>query len=332
MSCWPAPHVDDGVAWQPLGELPPRADIAPAKRDLGQKLFFDPRLSSSGQIACASCHDPDMGWADGRRLPFGHDRQRGHRNTPSIMNTGYLTHIFWDGRVGSLEEQAKASILNPIEMNATEAQAVRRIAETDGYRPLFEAAFDDDAVTFDRIAGAIADFVRTINTPNTPFDRFLRGDRESLSDAQVRGLHLFRTQARCMNCHSGALFSDETFHHLGTAVYQHSGGYEGRHRVTGAPQDMTAFRVPPLRGTALTGPWMHTGIAPDLRSLLHLYNIGWWQNNALEGQHDDPKFPKLSPLIQPLALSASEISDLEAFLKAISPSPGENRREPPSLP
>lgn len=332
VGCWPTPMVDEGVIWQPLGLLPEPKSVPLPLKELGQVLFFDPRLSRSQQIACASCHDPDLGWADGKRLPFGHDRQRGHRNTPSIMNTGYLTHIFWDGRAGSLEEQAIASITNPIEMNASTTEATNNIAAIPGYRSLFKAAFGDEEISIERITAAIAGFVRTVNTPNTRFDRFLRGDHTQLSDAQINGLHLFRTQAGCMNCHSGPLLTDQTFHHLGTAVYQHSEGYQGRYLVTTEGKDMTAFRVPPLRGVALTGPWMHSGIAAELMTVLQLYNIGWWQNNALPGQEDDPLFPRLSPHIKTLGLNQAQLKDLEAFLHAISPNPAEVRREPPQLP
>ncbi|SDU04343.1 cytochrome-c peroxidase [Halopseudomonas salegens] len=320
---WPAAETDPSVQAAPLARLPAEppypADnpYSTAKRALGKQLFFDRRLSGSQQLACASCHDPDLGWADGRRFSIGHNRQVGETNAPSIINTGYQTRLFWDGRAASLEQQTRASWTNPIEMAADPDTVVARLRHIPGYAPLFTEAFGDSAVDEQRIIQAIATFSRSLTSQSTAFDRFLDGESEALSDAQVRGLHLFRTKARCMNCHHGALLSDEQFHHLGTSFHL-VGNFEGRYRQTGKPEHVGAFRTPGLRGIGATAPYLHTGMAGDLDTLLALYNIGWWQNAELKDKPDDIPTAQLSPLIKPLELKADELADLKAFLHSLT--------------
>jgi cytochrome c peroxidase len=333
-SQWPAPTLDAGIAHRELGLLPavdyPPADpYSAAKAQLGERLFFDPRLSRSGQIACVSCHEPQLGWADGRRYAFGAGRAQGDMNTPSIANTGHLRELFRDGRATSLEQQATASLDASAEMDTRPAQAAAAIARVGGYAPLFAQAYGDARVDWPRIRDALATFVRGVEVRDTPFDRFLEGDADALDDAAVRGLHLFRTRARCMNCHSGPLLSDGLYHHLGTS-FVHVGNYEGRFRVTRSGADMGRFRTPGLRGVARTGPWMHNGLIDDLRVVLELYNNGWWQNAKIDDSLDEASLPRLDPLIRPLGLSRQDIDDLAAFLRALSPA--NPYREPPPLP
>lgn len=340
-AAWPSAETDPGVEVAALAPLPhPNSLLMPdeftaARIRLGLQLFFERRLSASHQIACASCHDPDMGWADGRRVSIGHNRQRGEMNAPSIVNSIFLHDIFWDGRAASLEEQVIASWTNPIEMAGDLKESLEQIASIPGYTSLFEAAYGDADINTERIAGAIATFMRSVNMTRTPFDRFLEGDYDALNDAQVRGLHLFRTKARCMNCHHGALLSDQQYHHLGTS-FERVGNFQGRYRVTQQPEDMGAFRTPPLRGISATPPYMHNGFVTDLETLLAFYNIGWWQNAPLPDK--DPELPlaQLSPLIKPLALSPEELDDLKAFLNSLTGlmpymrAPEELPREAPS--
>ena len=320
---WPAPHLDEGVPFRPLAPLPEQPPYpkdnpdSAEKRRLGKVLFFDPRLSRSGQIACASCHDPDLGWADGRRRSFGHDRHRGLVNAPTIINSGHLGELFWDGRAASLEEQVLASWSNPIEMAADPRQASERLGDIKGYKELFQDAFGDADVSPDTVRRAIATFMRSVNMGRTPYDRFLAGEREAMSEAQVRGLHVFRTEGRCMNCHNGALLSDGDYHHLGTSFYAKD-NFQGRYAVSGKAENVGAFRTAPLRGVTETGPWMHNGLIDDLDAVLVLYNNGWWQNAPLDETIDDIPFSTLSPRIQPLGLTPAQLSDLRAFLGALS--------------
>ena len=322
---WPKPWLDPGIAASELAPLPamPYPTRNPSfqpKETLGRLLFFDPRLSGSGQIACASCHDPQLGWADGKRLSIGFARSEGVMNAPSIANSGYEQSLFWDGRAASLEEQIPGSLRNPVEMNTHVARATARIAAIRAYRPFVVAAFGDARVNWQRLCDAIATYVRSIQLRDTPFDRFLQGDTQALSDSAVRGLHLFRTKARCMNCHSGALLSDGQYHHLSTSFYG-VGNFEGRYAVTHDSADMGRFRTPGLRGAAHTGPWMHNGLINDLDGLLALYNMGWWQNSKPDPAIADTAFAQLDRRIRPLHLGLQELADLKSFLLSLSAPP-----------
>lgn len=334
-SDWPAPHLDDSVDAMPLAALPlsqpatARSATEAARIGLGKQLFFEPLLSGSGQHACASCHDPDLAWADGRRFSFGHDRQQGELNSPTILNAGFLQEVFWDGRAATLEQQAMASILNPVEMAGDPELLVVRLASIRGYRDQFQKAFPGQPMSFATVASAIAAFVRVQNTPNTDFDRFMRGDLSALDDQELWGLHLFRTKARCMNCHSGALLSDGRYHHLGTSFYG-VGNYQGRYAVTGENRDFSAFRTAPLRNVAATAPYMHNGLIDNLDHVLASYNMGWWQNAPIPEAENDPRFAKLSPLIRPLNLASEELAALKAFLLSLGS--GGVTISPPQLP
>lgn len=181
----------------------------------------------------------------------------------------------------------------------------------------FERAYGDSRVTVARMQKAIATFMRTLNTTNTRFDQFMRGGRDVFTNAEIRGLDLFRRKAQCMRCHNGAQLSDGDFHHLGTSVHG-VGVYLGRYQQTGDPADVGAFRTPGLRNIAATAPYMHNGFAKDLDTLLALYNMGWWQNAPPEEKQRDVPLAELSPLIEPLALSPDELNDLRAFLDTLT--------------
>jgi cytochrome c peroxidase len=322
---WPKAWLDPGVVAQELAPLPamsyPKSNPdSLSKQVLGRLLFFDPRMSGSGQIACASCHDPQLGWADGRRLSIGFARSEGAMNAPSIANSGFESALFWDGRVASIEAQVPASLRNPVEMNTRIGHATAAIAAIPAYRPYVTAAFGDSRINWARLCDAIATYVRSIQLRDTAYDRFLQGDSTALSDSAVRGLHLFRTRARCMNCHSGALLSDGQYHHLGTSFYG-VGNFQGRYAVTHEPTDMGRFRTPGLRGVAHTGPWMHNGLINDLDGVLALYNRGWWQNAKPDENIADATFPRLDGRIRPLNLSQRDLADLKSFLESLSPPP-----------
>lgn len=321
---WPAPMVDAGVDWQELAPLPKTVPAPPdnpttkEKVALGERLFSDPKLSRSGQIACASCHDRELAWGDGRSVPFGHDRQPGRRNTPSIAMAGLMTPLFWDGRATSLEAQVLHPIEDHREMASTPRDAVRRIARDAGYRPAFEAAFGDDRVDMPRIAQALAAWQRSLVPRHNRFDRFLEGRRDLLDDRQLWGLHLFRTQARCMNCHSGALLADGKFHNLGLHYHGRKLQDLGRYEVTGDPADAGAFRTPSLRNVARTGPYMHNGRFTTLRGVMNLYNVGMPRPDApADPAADAPPFPRQDPLLHPLDLHRTELEALTDFMETL---------------
>lgn len=332
---WPAAEVDEGVEFVEFGPVP--EPVFPednphsvAKEELGKLLFFDPRLSGSGQMACASCHDPDLAWTDGRTASFGDRRLLLKRNAPSIKNSGHWTSLFWDGRAGSLEELVLEVIQNPDELHAELPNVEAVIAKSPEYLDHFEKAFGTREVDSQLISKAVATFCRTVNSGRADLDRFMAGDHDILSDGEVRGLHLFRTQARCANCHHGPLFADNQFHNVGLSVYgQKKFEDRGRWHQTGKVEDMGAFRTPSLRNITKTGPYMHHGRF-TLENVLNLYNVGMPDLKRGERFKDDPNFPIKDPLIKPLDLTPSQLADLRAFLGTLE----ERRRrvDPPKLP
>lgn len=336
-SKWPAPTLDSAAleGFEDIGHLPEMefpADnpYSKEKSDLGKTLFFDPRLSSSGQIACATCHDSELAWGDGRRLSYGHDRQLGRRNSMTLLNVGFADSLFWDGRAVSLEDQIGFPIEDSLEMNSHVDLAVERIAAVDGYSPLFEEAFGNREVNEEKIRKAIATFERSIISESTKFDRFIDGESDIYSDKEVLGLHLFRTKARCINCHNSGYFSDNKFHNDGLTYYGRKYEDLGLYEVTGRKEDIGKFRTPTLREASRTQPYMHNGIFPHLEGVVNMYNAGMPRAKRKPGQEQDSLFPVTSPLLKELNLSNLEKEALIAFIKTLE---SRNRRElPPELP
>lgn len=333
---WPAAIIDPSVKPTfkdigPLDSVPYPADnpTSDAKKALGKLLFFDPRLSSSGQIACASCHDPQLGWGDGRRLAFGHDRKLGKRNAMTLLNTAYYKHLFWDGRASSLEDQAKFPIQDQLEMHQDLQSLEVKARQFKGYQPYFKAAFGTDEINLDRIFKAIATFERTIVSPPSRFDIFVKGKPEALKDNEVLGLHLFRTKAGCINCHNTGFFSDNQFHNDGQTLWGSDMEDLGRYNVTKKIADVGLFKTPSLREVANTGPWMHHGNFPSLKDVVFFYDKG---NPApiqakYKGTPRDSLLPVTSPLLKKLNLTDVEVDALIAFMQSITTTP--RRLEPP---
>jgi cytochrome c peroxidase len=333
---WPIPDLDEAVkaGFQDIGHLPDMpvpADnpITDAKKELGKLLFYDPRISVSGQIACASCHDPQLGWGDGKRFAFGHDRKLGKRNAMTLFNTGYYTSLFWDGRASSLEHQAQFPVQDHLEMNQNLATLEKKVRKFKGYRPMFKAAFGSDAITLDRVFKAIATFERSFPvSPKSRFDLFIDGKADALTDEEVQGLHLFRTKARCINCHNTGLFSDNRFHNDGQTLFGSENEDLGLYNVTKKTADVGKFRTPSLREIANTGPWMHHGNFPTLKDVVLFYNLG----NPAPIQKKymgirDSLLPVTSPILRKLQLSDAEVKAVLAFLQTITTTP--RRLQPP---
>lgn len=320
---WPAPDVEPGVPWQELDRYPapPAAPTdnpqSPEKIALGKQLFEDPRLSRSAQIACASCHDPQLGWGDGRRTSFGHDRQLGRRNAISIINSAQASTLFWDGRARTLEEQALHPVRDPMEMAFSVDEMQQRLQSIVGYRRSFQQAFGRDQVLAEDVARALAAYQRSLVPPPSRYERFMRGDPRALDDRQLKGLHVFRTRAGCMNCHGGAMLTDNGLHNLGLHFHGRSRQDLGRYEVTGDPADSGRFRTPSLRSVSRTGPWMHNGLFPKLRGVLDFYNGGGARPRPDAAQKNDPTFPQPDPLLRPRALDKEDIDALEAFLHTL---------------
>lgn len=327
---WPKPDIDNGIPYKELTALPYdsswlRVDREPLIK-LGQLLFFDPRLSSSNQISCSSCHDPEIGWGDARRVSLGNDHLEGSRNTPSLLNVAAHTSFFWDGRSSSLEDQAIGPLGAHHEMNMEAPLLAGKIEEIKGYRPYFQKAFGNERVTLDKILKAIAAFESIIKSRQSRFDDFVNGKYNALTDQEIKGLDLFRRKARCMNCHYGTYFSDEEFHNIGLTYYGRKYQDLGRYEVTKDPKDVGRFRTPSLRDVMKTNPWMHNGLFDNITGVINMYNSGMHMLDDKAKDKTDSLYPKTDPILRPLQLTETEKEDLVAFLHAITATQYKMRR------
>lgn len=282
---------------------------SPAKVELGKTLFFDPRLSKDNTLACASCHVPALGFSNGQPVAKGIKGQLGTRNVPSLYNVAYRTHLFWDGRAGSLEQQVLEPIQNPIEMDQDLRQLVAELNAVPGYVAGFRSVFGT-GVSADGIAQAIAAFERTIISNNSPWDRFMAGDESALSDSAKRGVRIFNERAKCVTCHHGPNFTDNQFHALGLPARDGIPADQGRYAVTLNDDDLETFRTPSLRQVADSAPYMHNGMFATLEEVLEFYV-------KAEGRP-----AHRHPLITPLdLLSDHDQKDLLAFIRSLSSDP-----------
>ena len=263
-------YEDFRAMFEPLPALPPipaNNSLTPEKVELGKMLFFEPRISASGVISCATCHNPALGWTDRIPRAVGHGGQVGERNSPTVLNSGFLEAQFWDGREPDLEGQAVGPIADSVEMAMELDSAVERLTEFETYHEQFALAFpDEDApIHIDNVAHALATFQRTLNTPNSPFDRYLRGDLSAMDESQKRGMKAF-VETGCIACHRGPNLTDSLFHR-----FELPGSTdEGRFVVTGEERDRFAFRTPTLRNVAVTYPYFNNGTVDDLSEAVEL--------------------------------------------------------------
>ena len=267
-------------------------------------LFFDGRLSANGGVSCAFCHDPDHAFAGSTPLSKGVNGKLGRRHAPTLINRAWGKSQLWDGRVPTLESQVIVPVTDADEMGMTADLVVQRIRGIKGYAPLFAAAFGDDAVTFDRIARAIATFERTIVSGNSPYDRYLAGDKSALTKQQKDGLDFFNKKGECAECHSGANFTDEKFANVGIGMDQNHPD-SGREGVTAKRADLGRFKVPTLRELDARAPYMHDGSVKTLGEVLDLYAKGGLPN------------PHLDTRLTPFYLDEQTKQDLLAFLNAL---------------
>jgi len=265
------------IALEALPMVPPiPADnpMSAAKIELGKQLYFDPRLSIDGTVSCNSCHNVMATGTDNRPTSVGIDGQRGGRNAPNVWNSAFLSAQFWDGRAATLEDQAKGPPLNPIEMGMpSEKAVVDRLESIAGYKDQFESVFGE--VSYDNMAKAIAAYERTLITPNSPFDRYIKGNKMAMSNKAQAGMKLFE-EIGCSGCHNGVNFAGPQLP-IGEGFYQkfptndskYTAKYDlksdkGRYEVTKDKNDMYMWRVPPLRNIALTAPYFHNGSVNNL--------------------------------------------------------------------
>lgn len=307
----------------PLG-LPPvtwPADnsYSAARVELGRNLFFDPRLSSNGKVSCATCHPPEHAFAGGEPPPLGVTGTPLRRRAPTLINRAYGRSQFLDGRAATLEEQITGPITAPDEMGTTPQAAAAAISSIAGYARLFEEAFGDRQVTFDCITKAIASFERTILSGNSPYDRFLNGDKHALPPGAKRGLDIFERSGECSECHRGYNLTDEKFASLGI-------GPDGRPPdlglagISGKRHDEGKFKVPTLREVVHTGPYMHDGRFRTLDEVLEFYRKGGKPG------------PRLDSRIAPFFLDARAKADLTEFLQSLSGEGWQQIKAPERLP
>jgi cytochrome c peroxidase len=314
----------------------------PEKIALGEKLFFDGRLSANGTVACASCHDPRLAFTDGRPVAVGIGNRVGQRNSPTVLNALYNQMQFWDGRAATLEQQAGLPIVNPVEMGQPNLDsAIARIAAIPEYRATFVRVFARQPNPTDLVR-AIASYERSQVSFDSPFDRYMAGDSSAISASAKRGWVLFRTRGRCNLCHEfadtttrPARFTDDAFHNIGVLIVRHNVvplarqaeqaiakgdtiaidqaailtpmSALGRFLITRADSDIASFKTPDLRNVMVTAPYFHDGSAATLWDVMDHYNKG-------AGTSD----PYLSTEIQPLALHETEIDDFVALMASLT--------------
>src|SRR6266481_5975646 len=322
--------------------IPADNQQTPEKISLGQKLFFDRRLSVNGTVSCSTCHDPALAFTDRKPTSVGVQGRIGQRNAPTVLNALYNKTQFWDGRVNTLEEQAALPIVNSVEMGHPNLDAaVAQIATVEEYQQAFRVVFGRPPNDADLVR-AIASYERTLLSFDSPFDHFIAGDKNAIDDSAKRGWELFNTQARCNKCHAltekkrdVTNFKDDDFHNIGIGIIRHnvvalarqaeqlinSGDTAaidraaiqtdmsalGRFLITKREPDIAAFKTPNLRNVLVTGPYFHDGSQETLWDVMDHYNKG-----------DGLQNPYLDEDIQPLALAEGDIDDLVAFLASLT--------------
>lgn len=291
-----------------LADTPPfPADNKPTKAriELGKMLFFDPRLSGDGNMSCATCHSPLLGWSDGLPTAKGFKSKVLGRATPTVTNTAYNNLQMWDGRKKSLEDQAMGPMEATVEMNMDTAKLFRWLNANASYKAAFNKAYPGKKIDADTVSKAIASYERTIISNNSPFDRWVKGDATAMTSQQINGFKLFVGKAKCVACHSAPNFTDNGFHNLGLASFGIDKPDMGRYSQRPIKLMKGAFKTPTLRDVSLTAPYFHDGSAKTLTEVVAHYNKGGVVKT------------NLSPNMQKLDLSKSEAADIVAFMKAL---------------
>lgn len=291
------------ASWEALPEVAPAPADNPttdAKVELGKMLYMDPRFSSTGTVSCNSCHNVMEGGEDSRTVSMGVHGKTGGRNAPTVWNSAFHSVQFWDGRADLLEDQAKGPVTNPVEMGMSQLeQAMDRVRAIPGYKPYFEKAFGKDSMTIDNAAKAVAAFERTLITPNSAYDKYVKGDKKAMSVQQVRGMETFASVG-CSSCHSGAAFNGPKMEY-GTGFYGKfptftDNGYvkkydlsadSGREAVTGNAADAHMYRVQTLRNITDTAPYFHNGSVNDLAEAVRVMAKTQLNKDLSDNQVDD---------------------------------------------
>ncbi len=292
--------------FQRPSEIPfPEGDTySDAKAKLGRLLFWDPILSGSKTLSCATCHNPALSWGDG--LPKAVGEKTMAFRAPTLLNVAWTPKLGWDGHFRNLEAVAFGPITTPGNMNLPEKVLIERLAAIPGYIDAFDATYGEGDITKQKVELALATFERTIVSGEAPFDRWIEGDETAISAGAKQGFDLFVGKAHCVSCHSGWAFTDSSFHDIGTG----KGDDIGRGKLFPTSVKLQyAFKVPTLRDVARRAPYMHDGSEPTLDAVIDLYDRGGIER------------PSRSDLISPLNLSKTEKADLIAFLKTLTAAP-----------
>ena len=321
-----------------LGPPPIPADnpMTPEKVALGEKLFFDPILSGNYGMPCSSCHRPEAGWAVQDRISFGYPGTTHWRNSQSVINSAYYSKLFWAGASKSLEGQARSAARGGVAGNGEDDGMEARLAFVPEYRAAFKEVFGDDWPLVRHAYMAIAAYQRTLVQTDTPFDNYMNGDDDALTAQQKEGLELFAGKAGCISCHNGPLLSDEAYYNIGVPpfsgweedelaqitfrfelyakgstqeMYRTTKDDPGLYFRTKQEADKGKFRVPSLRYTKYTFPYMHNGMLETLRDVVVFYNEGGGENEFSANKSEQ---------IQPLGLNDDEIDAIVAFLESLS--------------
>lgn len=294
-----------------LPEKPPHPDNNKpndARIELGKALFFDPRLSGDGNMSCATCHNPSLGWSDGLPTAKGFKSKVLGRATPTVINTSYNSIQMWDGRAASLEHQATGPMQSGDEMNTNMSSVFGWLADNKGYKALFAAAYPKEPINGDTVSRAIASFERQVVSRDSRFDRWVKGDKKALSAEEVRGFKLFSDpqKGNCAVCHSSPNFTDDGFHNLGLASFGVENPDVGRYSQRPLKLMKGAFKTPTLRDISLTAPYFHDGSAVNLSEVMdHYIKGGEVKSN-------------ISPNLKPLNLNKKEKQAIIAFMKALT--------------
>jgi cytochrome c peroxidase len=283
-----------------------------AKFKLGHMLFFDPMVSGSQTRACATCHNPGLSWGDGLPRALGEKQVTLPLRTPTLLNVAWGAQLGWDGHFRTLEAVAFGPISSPTNMNIPEKVLVGRLSANPGYVAAFGAAFGNVPITKQNIEFALATFERSIVSTEAPFDRWIKGDRNAISDQAKRGFDVFNGKGNCAACHSGWAFTDGSFHDIGVA----RDADLGRGKLfPKSVKLLHAFKTPTLRDVARRAPYMHDGSVATLDAVIELYDRGGTNR------------PSRADEIKPLGLSTDEKADLIAFLNTLT-----GKQEPVSVP
>ncbi len=261
------------MASEPITPLPQTIKVNQTKAELGKKLFFDPILSHDNTISCATCHDLQHGGDDGLKVSFGIEGKEGAVNAPTIYNAVFNFRQFWDGRAKDLQEQAAGPVENPVEMGSSFEEVIVKLKKSK-YKKLFDAIYDD-GITKQTITDAIAEYEKTLITPNSRFDKYLRGDEGALTQDEKEGYALFKSKG-CVSCHHGENIGGNLYNKFGIFNETNS-QWLGRYNITHKERDKYFFKVPSLRNIERTAPYFHDGRTYDLNEAVKLmsqYQLG----------------------------------------------------------